>query len=109
MTVTVTTSPGRGGGSWGVKWTRRLSRARPDMRWVAAALRPGGWLILGHGKLGGTAAEDAVTRLKTLAYGGTALDEAAACHLLRSAGLTSVRSMPTPAGAPAIAIGQKPA
>ena len=76
---------------------------------VAAALRPGGWLILGHGKLGGTAAEDAVTRLKTLAYGGTTLDEAAACRLLRSAGLTSVRPVPTPAGAPAIAIGQKPA
>jgi len=76
---------------------------------VAAALRPGGWLILGHGKLGGTPVEDAVTRLKTIAYGGTALDEAAACHLLRGAGLTSVRLMPTPAGAPAITIGQKPA
>jgi predicted O-methyltransferase YrrM len=74
---------------------------------VTAALRPGGWLILGHGKLGGTPVEDAVTRLKTIAYGGTALDEAAACHLLRSAGLTSVRPMPTPAGAPAITIGQK--
>jgi hypothetical protein len=76
---------------------------------VTAALRPGGWLILGHGKLGGTPVEDAVTRLKAIAYGGTALGEAAACHLLRSAGLTSVRSMPTPAGAPAITIGQKPA
>ena len=76
---------------------------------VTAALRPGGWLILGHGKFGGNAVEDALTRLKTLAYGGTALDEAAACHLLCSAGLTSVRPMPTPAGAPAIAIGQKPA
>jgi predicted O-methyltransferase YrrM len=76
---------------------------------VTAALRPGGWLILGHGKLGGTPVEDAVTQLKTAAYGGTTLDEAAACHLLRSAGLTSVRPMPTPAGAPAITIGQKPA
>jgi predicted O-methyltransferase YrrM len=76
---------------------------------VIAALRPGGWLILGHGKLGGTPVEDAVTRLKTIAYGGTTLNEAAACHLLRSAGLTSVRPMPTPAGAPAITIGQKPA
>ena len=74
---------------------------------VTAALRPGGWLILGHGKLGGTPVEDAVTRLKTIAYGGTTADEAAACHLLRSAGLTSVRPMPTPAGAPAITIGQK--
>jgi predicted O-methyltransferase YrrM len=76
---------------------------------VAAALHPGGWLILGHGKLGGTPVEDAVTRLKTIAHGGTTLDEAAACQLLRDAGLTSVRPMPTPAGAPAITVGQKPA
>ena len=74
---------------------------------VVAALRPGGWLILGHGKLGGPPVEDALTRLKTIAYGGTALDEAAACDLLRGAGLTSVRPLPTPAGAPAITIGQK--
>ena len=87
---------------------RSLRHAGSGLPRVTAALRPGGWLILGHGKLDGTPVEDAVTRLKTIAYGGTTLDEAAACHLLRSAGLTSVRPMPTPAGAPAIAIGQKP-
>jgi hypothetical protein len=76
---------------------------------VAAALRPGGWLILGHGKFGGTPVEDALTRLKTVAHGGTPLDEAAARHLLQAAGLASVRPIPTPTGVPAIAIGQKPA
>jgi Methyltransferase domain len=76
---------------------------------VAAALRPGGWLIAGHGKFGGTPVQDALTRLKTIAYGGTPLDEAAACRLLRDAGLTSVRPVATPPGAPAITIGQKPA
>ena len=76
---------------------------------VTAALRPGGWLMAGHGKFGGTAIEDALTRLKTIAYGGTPLDEAAACRLLRDAGLTSVRPVPTPRGVPAITIGQKPA
>jgi len=76
---------------------------------VAAALRPGGWLFVVHGKFGGTPAEDALTRLKTLVYGGTPLDDAAACDLLRSAGLTSVRTAPTPSAAPAITIGQKPA
>jgi predicted O-methyltransferase YrrM len=76
---------------------------------VAAALRPGGWLMVGHGKFGGTPVQDALTRLKTLAYGGTPLDDAAACQLLRDAGLTSVRTAPTPPGAPAITIGQKPA
>ena len=76
---------------------------------IVAALRPGGWLIVGHGKLGGTPTEDALTRLKTLAYGGTPIDDAAACELLRRTGLTSVRTVPTPAGAPAITIGQNPA
>lgn len=76
---------------------------------VTAALRSGGWLMVGHGKFGGTAIEDAVTRLKTIAYGGTPLDEATACRLLRDAGLTSVRPVPTPRGAPAITIGQRPA
>lgn len=76
---------------------------------VTAALRPGGWLMVGHGKFGGTPVQDALTRLKTIAYGGTPLDEAASCRLLRDAGLTSVRPIPTPPGAPAITIGQKPA
>ena len=76
---------------------------------VVAALRPGGWLILGHGKFGGTPVEDALTRLKTVSHGGTPLDEAAACHLLQEAGLTSVRTVPTPIGVPAVTIGQEPA
>ena len=59
---------------------------------VVAALRPGGWLIVGHGR-----------------FGGTPIDDAAACELLRRTGLTSVRTVPTPAGAPAITIGQNPA
>ena len=76
---------------------------------IVTALRPGGWLFVVHGKFGGTPAEDALTRLKTLVYGGTPLDDAAACDLLRSAGLTAVRTAPTPSAAPAITIGQKPA
>ena len=62
-----------------------------------------------HGKSGGTAAENALTRFKTLAYGGTPIDEAAACQLLSDAGLTSVRPLPTPPRAAAITIGQNPA
>jgi predicted O-methyltransferase YrrM len=76
---------------------------------VAAALRPAGWVFVARGKFGGTPAEDALTRLKTLVYGGTPLDEVEASDLLRSAGLTSVRPLPTPEGAPGITIGQKPA
>jgi len=76
---------------------------------MAAALRPGGWLFVAHGKFGGTPAEDALTGLKTLIYGGTPLDEAETADLLRGAGLTSVRTAPTPAGAPGVTIGQNPA
>jgi predicted O-methyltransferase YrrM len=75
---------------------------------VVAALRPGGWLMVAHGKFGGNPVQDALTQLKTIAYGGTALDEAAASHLLGDAGLTSVRLMPTPPGAPAVTIGHMP-
>jgi Methyltransferase domain len=76
---------------------------------VAAALRPGGWVFVVRGKFGGTPAEDALTRLKTLVYGGTPLDDAEASDLLRGAGLISVRPVTTPEGAPGITIGQKPA
>jgi hypothetical protein len=76
---------------------------------VMAAVRPGGWVFVAHGKFGGTAAEAGLTRLKTLVYGGTPLDETAACDLLRQAGLRSAQTLSTPPGAPAITIGQKPA
>jgi SAM-dependent methyltransferase len=76
---------------------------------VIAALRPGGWVFVASGKFDGSPAEDALTRLKTLVYGGTPLDEAEATSMLRSAGLTSIHPVSTPKGAPAITIGQKPA
>ena len=40
VTSATTTSPGRGSASPGVKWTSRLSRARPERRVVAPSLRP---------------------------------------------------------------------
>jgi hypothetical protein len=75
---------------------------------VAGALIPGGWLIVGHGKFTKQPVEDALTRFKTVAYGGTALDDDQAQTLLRNAGLRDVATMPTPTGAPAITVGRKP-
>jgi hypothetical protein len=75
---------------------------------TVVALRAGGWVMLGHGKYGGTAVNDAVGRFKTIAYGGTALDDEQAEDLLGSAGLTEVSTIPTPHGAPAITLGRKP-
>ena len=45
----------------------------------------------------------------SVALGHSLLDAAVACQLLRQEGLTSVQTVPTPAGAPAIIMGQKPA
>lgn len=75
---------------------------------VANSLRAGGWLMLGHGKYGGSAISDAIGRFKTVVYGGTALDDEEAERMLRSAGLVEVRTVPTPHGSPAISVGRKP-
>jgi SAM-dependent methyltransferase len=76
---------------------------------LARALVPGGWLVMGHGKFGGSPVEDAVGRFKTVAFGGTALDDAQAGELLRGAGFDDVRNLPTPPGAPALTVGRRPA
>jgi len=76
---------------------------------IGAALVPGGWLVMGHGKFGGDPVGDAVGRFQTVAFGGTALDEALAAGLLLEAGLEEVRSIPTPSGVPALTVGRRPA
>jgi hypothetical protein len=75
---------------------------------IARALIPGGWLTLGHGKLGDDPIDEAVTRFKTVSYGGTALSNEEAQALVRGAGLEDVRTVPTPHGAPAITVGRRP-
>jgi SAM-dependent methyltransferase len=81
---------------------------RPGLQRMSEALRSGGWLILGHGKFGDDPLNDALTRFKTIAFGGTPLDNPAAEALLTESGLTDVRTVPTPPGAPAITIGRRP-
>jgi hypothetical protein len=76
---------------------------------ILAALVPGGWVGLGHGKFGADPLSDAITRLQTVAFGGTALDNEHAELLLRRAGFESVTTLPTPQGAPGITVGRRPA
>lgn len=80
---------------------------RTGARAVCRALRPGGWVMLGHGKYGDDPLDDALNRFKTLAFGGTALDDGQAEQLLREAGYTDVGSLPTPPGAPGVTVGRK--
>lgn len=82
-----------------------LRRAMPR---VAASLVPGGWACLGYGQLTGSPIEQAVTRFKTISYGGTALDPGQASDLLTAVGLVDITMPPTPPGAPAITIGRRP-
>ncbi len=74
---------------------------------VACALQPGGWVMTGHGKFATDAIDNALSRFKTIAYGGTALNDAQIQTLLREAGLIDVATIPTPPGAPAITVGRK--
>lgn len=75
---------------------------------LRTALVAGGWVVMGHGKFGGDPVEDAVGRFKTVAWGGTALDDEEAARLLSEAGFEDVRTMPTPPGAPALTAGRRP-
>jgi hypothetical protein len=74
---------------------------------IARALVPGGWLMVGHGRFADNPIDDALTRFKTVAYGGTALNGTQAQVLLREAGLVEVMTMPTPPGAPGITVGRR--
>ena len=75
---------------------------------IVTALRPGGVLVVGHGTAGGTDLASAITRFRTVIYGGTPLDGASARRLLEDNGLTSVQTVATPPGAPALTAGRKP-
>ena len=76
---------------------------------LVRALRPGGWLMIGHGKLAGDAIDDMLARLKTVVFGGTALTDDEARAVATDAGLVGVMGLPTPDGAPALTVGRKPA
>ena len=76
---------------------------------IFAAIVPGGWVGLGHGKFGADPISDAITRLQTVAFGGTPLDNDQAQLLLGRAGFESVVTFPTPEGAPGITAGRRPA
>lgn len=75
---------------------------------MVAALVSGGWLVVGHGKFAGPGLSDALTRLQTIAFGGTPLTGDDAQHLLRHVGLQQIATLPTPTGAPGITVGRKP-
>ena len=74
---------------------------------LADATRPGGWIMVGHGKYGQSAVEDALNRFQTVTYGGTPLDGPTATAWLHDAGFDSARTIPTPPGAPAVTLARR--
>jgi len=66
---------------------------------VAAALEPGGWVLMGASG-GGDAKQRAINELVVDVWGGPALTTAAAEMMLREAGLREVRTLPGPPWAP---------
>jgi protein-L-isoaspartate O-methyltransferase len=74
---------------------------------IVRSLLPGGWLMVGHGRLAGDPFDVALTRFKTVGYGGTPLSDVEARSLLEDAGLDDVATVPTPEMAPAITLGRR--
>jgi SAM-dependent methyltransferase len=84
------------------------SAVREGLLRISRALVPGGWVVIGHGKFTGDPVDEAVTRFKTVAFGGTALDDGQAQQLLSDAGFVDVCTVPTLAAAPSITAGRRP-
>jgi hypothetical protein len=78
------------------------------LRRVFAALRSGGWLVVGAGRFDGDALSVAVTYWKTLRSGGTPLTSDQAQEILTNAGYVEVAELPAPPGAPALYAARKP-
>src|SRR5262249_19008387 len=75
---------------------------------ACASLRPGGFIVLPTGS--NPAADDqhqAVSALVNDLWGGPSLTVAQGESLLRDAGIRDVRTVPGPAWAPAILVGQR--
>ena len=78
------------------------------IRRVGAALRPGGWLVIGAGRLVGDPLSVAVTRWRTVQSGGTPLSASEARGAVESIGLTRFTDIPAPPGAPALYAARRP-
>jgi hypothetical protein len=74
---------------------------------VHAALRAGGWIIFGMFGDSTDARTRAVWGLATELWGGPTLSSADADSILRAAGFTTVRQLPSPPGAPTAFVAQR--
>jgi hypothetical protein len=73
---------------------------------VAAALEPGGWVLMGSPG-GGEPKQRAINELVGDVWGGPSISAPAAEELMRGAGLVDVRTLPGPAWAPQMLAGRR--
>jgi predicted O-methyltransferase YrrM len=77
---------------------------------VRAALRPGGWAVLGSLAAEGEGLQPAVLRLMSVLFGSRSLFAHHAADMLNAAGYESVRVLPATPGVPIrMIIGRRPA
>jgi 2-polyprenyl-3-methyl-5-hydroxy-6-metoxy-1,4-benzoquinol methylase len=74
--------------------------ARTAVQRVAAALRPGGWLLVAAGRPEQEPLRSAITRLRAATVGGCAADERDVREWLEKAGAQDVQPVATPPAAP---------
>jgi len=76
---------------------------------IHRALTPGGWLVVGAGRLDDDPLGAAVTRWQTRLAAGTPLSTSDTHRLLADAGYINITPIPTPPGAAVLTCGQRPA
>jgi SAM-dependent methyltransferase len=75
---------------------------------IHRSLKPGGWIIVGAGRLDGDDTGVAVTRWQTALAGGTPLTTDDTRTRLTDASFTQVATIPIPPGAPVLTCAQRP-
>ncbi len=75
---------------------------------VYQAVVPGGWILVGMGRLDGESVSTAVTRWQTELIGGTPLTPQEASSLLVQTGFTDVVVLDTPPGTPVVVAARRP-
>jgi 2-polyprenyl-3-methyl-5-hydroxy-6-metoxy-1,4-benzoquinol methylase len=83
------------------------SALRASLAAVHAALRPGGWMVLGATGFSGTAQQRAVSALLTEIWGGPVIPPPELEALIASVGFSTVKLPPAPPQAPTMVLAQK--
>lgn len=98
-------------GAYDLAWLPSFFMDKPVVQRIVArlhaAVRPGGWILVGADAAGGDERERAVWSLIATLWGGARLGADGVRSILEGAGFGSVRVLPGPPWAPAMIVGQR--